>query len=409
MLVQFSFRNVLSFAEETTLDLRAVEDCEDHTYNLIDGGDESYLKVAAVYGANASGKSNLWNAFAYFRDIVMKSMDAPSQDEMTILEKNHFPYRYVEQEDQNSTFSIVLQDKKREYRYGFTYNDKKILEEHLYAGMIGDEELSAIFERDAVSGVIDFDMSVKDVCDAYKGQIPDEALFLTFFARLRNFPASFFLDLYEEINDIMVLNAEHIDMMWHKDSNIRKVLAKLLEDKKERERMLRFLKAIDVDIKNLEVEVSKSGVEIYTIHVNNEGNSYVLALDNESEGTIRCIALYIFLEKLFLTGGTLIFDELNTAFHPLLMKFFVNLFHKSRSRAQLIYTTHDTTWMQPMYFRQDQIYLVQKDEERSYLISLADFEQPLRAKDDLLESYELNYLAGVYGGIPSLGEFSFED
>lgn len=100
---------------------------------------------------------------------------------------------------------------------------------------------------------------------------------------------------------------------------------------------------------------------------------------------------------------TIFIDELNVKLHPLLLKFFIDLFYDQNSKAQLIYTTHDTTLMDKRFFRRDQIWFVQKDEYGySELSSLADF----KIRSDA--SFEKDYLAGVYGGIPTFEEFDME-
>lgn len=97
-------------------------------------------------------------------------------------------------------------------------------------------------------------------------------------------------------------------------------------------------------------------------------------------------------------------DELNVRLHPLLLKFIIDLFYEEGSAAQLIYTTHDTTLMDKKFFRRDQIWFVQKDAfGYSELMALSDFKVRADA------SFEKDYLAGVYGGIPMLGGFSMKE
>ena len=96
-------------------------------------------------------------------------------------------------------------------------------------------------------------------------------------------------------------------------------------------------------------------------------------------------------------------DELDARLHPLLLKFIVDLFYNEKSKAQLIYTTHDTTLMDKKFFRRDQVLFVQKDEDGySSLSTLSDF----KVRSDA--SFEKDYLSGVYGGIPMLKEFSMK-
>lgn len=93
MLVQFVVKNVLSFKEETILDMRAINAYNEHQSNLIDiGRKDKYLKVASIYGANASGKSNLMLAMFYFQSIVRDSLNTVKDGESSTLEGNFFPF-----------------------------------------------------------------------------------------------------------------------------------------------------------------------------------------------------------------------------------------------------------------------------------------------------------------------------
>ena len=125
---------------------------------------------------------------------------------------------------------------------------------------------------------------------------------------------------------------------------------------------------------------------------------------SESEGTIKSILFFIFARKVILYDRLIFVDELNIKLHPLLLKYMIDLFYDNSSKAQLIYTTHDTTLMDKKFFRRDQIWFVQKDEcGYSELSALSDF----KVRSDA--SFEKDYLAGVYGGIPMLQEFRMKE
>ena len=114
--------------------------------------------------------------------------------------------------------------------------------------------------------------------------------------------------------------------------------------------------------------------------------------------------LFLFVLITILTDRSMFVDELNVKLHPLLLKFIIDLFYNNNSQAQLIYTTHDTTLMDKKFFRRDQIWFVQKDEYGySQLTALSDF----KVRSDA--SFEKDYLAGVYGGIPLLKEFVLKE
>lgn len=132
MLVQFMVKNVLSFKEETVLDMTAINAYKEHESNLIENGTkEKFLRVAAIYGANASGKSNLYMAMQYFQKIIAESLNNVDNDSMTAIERYYEPFKFEEKMD-NSEFQIIEIIDDYEYKYGFEYNEKHIVAEWLY-------------------------------------------------------------------------------------------------------------------------------------------------------------------------------------------------------------------------------------------------------------------------------------
>lgn len=145
-------------------------------------------------------------------------------------------------------------------------------------------------------------------------------------------------------------------------------------------------------------------MKFFTFHKGKDREDYPLSLYFESEGTIKSIMLFIYARMAILNNRSIFVDELNIKLHPLLLKFIIDLFYDKNSTAQLIYTTHDTTLMDKKFFRRDQIWFVQKDEfGYSELSALSDF----KVRSDA--SFEKDYLAGVYGGIPLIKEFEMKE
>lgn len=395
MLVQFMLKNVLSFKEETILDMTAINAYKEHACNLIDrGGKEKYLKVAAIYGANASGKSNLYLAMSYFQGMIVESLNNVDDETETALEKYYMPFSFDEG-CENSEFQIVEILDEYEYRYGFAYNNEYIAEEWLYRKDIRTNRTSTIFERAA--DTVDFGASVRKECDLYKEQIPAETLVLSFFNRLK-LKTEVFRRIYTGIGETLVVPADFCE-----DTGLlEKYLPKLIDH--EKDKLVQFLTAIDSGIKDLYYEEKEKDIIFATIHKGKKGEEYALPLYYESEGTIKSIMLFIYARAAILGSKSLFVDELNVKLHPLLLKFIIDLFYVDNSQAQLIYTTHDTTLMDKKFFRRDQIWFVQKDEfGYSELVSLSDY----KVRSDA--SFEKDYLAGVYGGIPFLNEFHMKE
>lgn len=395
MLVQFMLKNVLSFKEETILDLTAINAYKEHPCNLIDiGGKEKFLRVAAIYGANASGKSNLHIAMTFFQKIIAKSLDNVDDGERTAIANYYIPFSFEKENDENSEFQIVEILDGFEYTYGFEYNAEYIAAEWLYRKNLNTNRTVTIFERTTES--VEFGATVRKDCDLYREQLPLETLALSFFNKLK-LKTTIFKDVYSGIMDTLVVPANFCE-----DTRILEDFLPSVIDY-EKAKLLAFLNAIDTGIIDISYDDSEKDIRFFTAHKGKDRVDYDLNLYNESEGTIKSILLYIYARAAIENGKSMFVDELNVKLHPLLLKFIIDLFYEQTSMAQLIYTTHDTTLMDKKFFRRDQIWFVQKDEYGySELCSLSDF----KVRSD--SSFEKDYLAGVYGGIPFLKEFEMK-
>ena len=395
MLVQFMAKNVLSFKDEAVLDMTAINAYKEHPCNVIDiGMKEKYLRVAAIYGANASGKSNLYFAMHYFQRIIIESLNNVDESGKTALEKYYSPF-FFEENKGNSEFQIIMILDEFEYKYGFEYNAECIVTEWLYRKNLKTNRTATIFER--ATNMVEFGVSVRKECDAYKEQIPKETLVLSFFNKLK-MKSDVIKNVYAGIMSILVIPTD----LCENTGMLETLLPRVIDE--EKEKLTEFLSAIDTGIKDIEYDDSEKKPVFYTAHTGKDGKRYLLNLYNESEGTIKSILLFIYARTAILTDRSIFVDELNVKLHPLLLKFIVDLFYEEKSKAQLICTTHDTTLMDKKFFRRDQIWFVQKDEYGySELSSLSDF----KIRSDA--SFEKDYLAGVYGGIPFIKEFAVKE
>ena len=394
MLIQFKIKNIFSFKEETIFDMTAISAYKEHDSNLIDiGGKEKFLRVAAIYGANASGKSNFILAMKLFRQIVIESLNNVDKFDISILEKYSVPFSFDENKD-NSEFEIIQIMDNNEYRYGFEYNSKCIVSEWLYEKSLDTNRTKIIFERTTDS--MDLGASIRKECSIYKEQIPSNALALSFFNRLK-LNTDIFNKVYSVIVDIYIFSSINFESSDFLDT----FLPDFIDDENTKKELLEFLSAIDTGIQDINYYTIEKEIHFTTSHKGKNDKLYSLDLRNESEGTIRSIMLFMHSQAIIYSNGVILIDELNVKLHPLLLKFIIDLFYNNDSTAQLIYTTHDTTLMDKKFFRRDQIWFVQKDElGHSDLCALSDY----KVRSDA--SFEKDYLSGVYGGIPFLKEFS---
>lgn len=400
MLVQFTLKNVLSFRDETVLDMTAINAYKEHEYNLIQYEAEKFLKVAAIYGANASGKSNLQQAMTLFNSIIIESFNNTAEtigdSGLTVLEKYYVPFSF-EPDQKNSEFQMIFISDIFEYRYGFEYNSSCIAAEWLYRKNKRTNRTVTVFER--TTSDITFGATVRKECDKYKKQLPKETLALSFFNRL-TLKSDLFKTVYDNCLSTFAVSSDFCE----NTELLNDLLPPLLKKKDTTRELLHFLSSIDTGIKDIDYDDTEKEIRFYTFHLGKDGNIYPLNLFVESEGTIKSIVIYIFAKMAILNNRALFIDELNTKLHPLLLKFIIDLFYVPDSTAQLLYTTHDTTLMDKKFFRRDQIWFVQKDAfGYSELTALSDF----KVRSDA--SFEKDYLAGVYGGIPLLKDFSMKE
>lgn len=395
MLIQFMLKNFLSFKEEIVLDMTAINAYKEHPYNLINyNTKEKLLKVAAIYGANASGKSNLYLGMFYFQRIIAESLNNVDDEGSKAISEYYAPFLF-EKELENTEFQIIEVIDNYEYKYGFEYNDQRIISEWMYRKNNETNRMATIFERDRDN--VKFGASVKKECNIYKEQIPSETLILSFFNRLK-LKNDIFTSVYKEIMNILVADTD-----FYEDYRIiEKFLPEIID--RDRKGLIQFLSAIDTGIKDIGYTKNDQEISFYTLHFDKDGNKFPMNLFSESQGTLKSIVIYMYAKVAILNDRLMFIDELNVKLHPLLLKFIIDLFYNVNSRAQLIYTTHDTTLLDKKFFRRDQIWFVQKDEEgHSKLVALSDF----KVRSDA--SFEKDYLAGVYGGIPMLKEFSLRE
>jgi AAA15 family ATPase/GTPase len=380
--------------------MRAVASYKEHPYNLIgENNGNALLKVVSIYGANASGKSNFVDAYGYFRQLVRDSFVKNNKDQdESVLESFFYPFFFDEESFENDTeFEATYHLGENEYRYGFVYTPKCIKYEWLYKRSLSTGRQSRIIER--VGNKIELGSSVKKSCEKYLDDIDADVLALSFLSSLK-LKTHVFTETAYCISDILPLSFAREDQT---ESMIDRYFEKDF-DEEEKPHLLSFLKGIDVGIKDIEVSKNKDKIAITTFHKGVSGELYPMDFDIESDGTRRAIAIYSLVRIAALYGKGLMLDEFNSQLHPLLQKYIVDLFYEANTEGQLIYTTHDTTLLDKQFMRRDQIWFVSKDEEgKSSLYSLADF----KIRND--KSFGKDYLGGIYGAIPILNKFSFQE
>lgn len=409
MLIQFNFKNYNSFRDEAILDLSATKMTE-FSDRVVSVGSEKILPVAAIYGANASGKSNVYSAFEYMSKYVINSFKY-GDEEKDFEDIRPKPFLFDASSESADTcfeiyFTVPGDEKERTYNYGFCIGQTGITEEWLNYKAKTARKYSSIFYRD--SETLDLTGIPKASRENIEVALEKQVLIVSLGAKLRVAKCKLVRDWF--------LNNEFADF-----GNIvtnfflSHVLPKgFVTDETVRKNVVNYFSSFDETIRGFEVtqlppqEDSKE--ERYLIDALHKkiGSDEMakIPLSSESAGTLKMFALYPELQEVLQNGGVFCIDELNARLHPLLVRNFVLTFLNPEinvNHAQLIFTTHDTWQLSNQLLRRDEIWFTEKDEVGvSTLYSLADFvdEDGSRIRKD--ESYEKNYLLGKYGAIPSL-------
>lgn len=417
MLIEFRVENHRSLRDEHALTMtsEALGDTDDARPRVVAGTRDKLLPVAAIYGANASGKTNMVAALAYMAQAVRDShrrwspIDGVPRD----------PFAWGKHRQHPSLYEVTFVLEGVRYQYGFVVDDEAVVEEWLHAWP--KEHKQRWFERDRQR--FRFGDKFEGNNKTIEKSTRPNALFLStavqfnhalcrdafqWFDGLRthNLPVgrrasrpfeSFVLDLALRLQDVTTdsedptdlalrrLSDQFVELMRRADLGIHKIRIKLDEQANGNPLMT-----------NYELQ-----------HRPNDDSSW-LPLEEESRGTKSMFALGLLSLHVLLQGNTLLVDELEASLHPALARVLIEQFQDPEINprgAQLIFTTHDSqligNTVGPPVLRRDQIWFTEKDAEgATKLYPLTDY-QPRKA-----ENLERGYLQGRYGAIPFLGDLT---
>ncbi|PKM52615.1 MAG: ATP-binding protein [Firmicutes bacterium HGW-Firmicutes-7] len=408
MLIQFNFSNFKSYLNETTLDLSSTNLSELKSNTINYKKNEEYLKAISIYGSNASGKSNVLDAFQQMKFWVLKSFVLSTERKVIPLKRFQFSEFG---KNGNSLFEAFFTVDDKEYQYGYSLDEKSIQSEWLYKRNFKfKNKYELVFERENQK----FNLSTKlNKTKDLISSMNEKTLLVTLLSSLKIDDA---INVSKWFEDTEVINFGDTTFEFMVSRSLPKVD---FLNEAEYKRFIDFLKAIDLGIQGVRIEkvdnvnedMERNGerYKIYTQHRNIDNNDFEeIPLNDESSGTVKMISLYYFLNEALEKGKTLFVDEMDAKLHPLLTRYIINLFQDSDSNnnnAQLIFTTHDTNTLNKELFRRDQIWFAEKNDKGiSELFSLAEYKIN-NAKIRKDASYNKDYLGGRYGAIPNLSLF----
>lgn len=427
MFVQFSFKNYLSFKDEATLSMLAAK-IKSKDKNLDKRAvfnafpDIDLLKAGVIYGANGSGKSNVFSALSFMKKMVINSSKESQADE----DINVLPFKLNPRfEDEPSSFEMKFIINNKLYEYTFAAVRDKITSETLSVIEKNKNEV-VLFNRDTKG--INAHKEFKEGIGLEK-RTRKNALFLSVCANFDGEVSKSIIRWFRKIRIIQGMS----------DIGYLPFTVKLLDDENKRKKIKSIIDMFDLDIVNISksqgdrVEKKESelldaifttikkdsrfkdislpkhdplGVATTHNRFNDEGVfvdtiNFELG-ENESEGTKKLIALAGPLMDTFDNSYILFIDEFDARLHPLITKKIIRMFNSldiNKNNAQLVVATHDTNLLDKDELRRDQIWFAEKDSlGGSHLKQLVEY----KVRNDA--SYRKGYFEGDFGAIPMLGD-----
>lgn len=412
MLIQFSVKNFTSFKDKQVFSMEAGTG-DENIENIINA-DERILKSTALYGANASGKTNLIKAFSAAIMMIRLSNNRQPGEKLMQME----PFAFDDKtKNEPCEFEFIFYANNNKYVYGFKADKDKVYEEYLYQYF--SAKATRIFERTNCNEY-KFLQVDEGKLNSIKDQNLDNKLFLatatTWNYEKTKAPYLWFAQLIDTYSGGMLLN-DFVLESYNKDESmeLKKFTLKLLEeadiiikdfnvDVVEHEldnNMAMFIKSLNIPAQL--APQKQRDVNIIMTHEiiddNNHKKEYSINYNNESSGTQILFSMAPILKQVFENGKIIIIDELERSLHPSLVEMIIKFFHNpeiNKGNAQLIFNTHDTNLLSLDLFRRDQIWFAEKDPKKgaTELYPLDDFS--VRKTENI----QKGYLNGRYGAIP---------
>jgi uncharacterized protein len=423
MLLRFRFSNFRSFRTEQDLSMisGAFSDRAE-TVSHPSGIDEGVLPVAAIYGANASGKTNVILAMQFMRDAVRNSHARWEPDEAIELQP------FAGESSSPATFSADFLLKGVRYQYGFSLSTEAVLEEWMYAYPLGKKQTWFARKRNKP---ISFSAKLQGDNRTIERLTRPNSLFLSAAAQ----------NNHDALSPVYTWFSRSLSFVIGKPSITSQRARTLYRDADLRQKIAQLLSLADLgitdlsiqemawpeDLKDIVARVDSIEAELTALRkaapetdmvlppgeqlrevqfLHRIGNSTLpFGEDQESKGTIAFLCLLDPVIRALTKGGVVCVDELDDSLHPLLAIEIIRLFSdikKNPASAQLIFNTHDTNLLSAGVLRRDQIWFTEKERDgTSQLYPLTNF-KPRRQ-----ENLENGYLQGRYGAIPFLNPDSF--
>ena len=398
MLVNFTVGNFRSFKEKRTLSMEAAN-IKEFADSVINQEGRQILPLAALYGANSGGKSNLLKAMKVFVDMVRNSFIKMNSNDRFQIE----PFMLDGVSGVRPSFfeiEIISNTTKNYYRYGFEATAEAVVAEWLYKRTQKREVCLFLRENNTIEPTKLFaegkgienrarpNSLFLSVCDSFNGQIAH--------------------DITSTISPMLVMSAVNHDEIYE--------ATKILHwnmNQQYLNQMSEMFRNLDVGFSYFEIphdEMLAKAVKAFTYHNKYDAEGNIIGkvrftmLNNESQGTNKLFDMMFVILFTLQNGSLLAFDEFDCKLHPLITAYIIQLFNNPKyntGHGQLVFATHDSNLLSAKCLRRDEVWFVEKDkQEASDLYSLVEFKDADGVKVRNDRSFEKDYIKGRYGAIP---------
>lgn len=429
MILELKIKNFLSFKDEVTLSFEATKDKTFEEYQVVEVAPNTrILRMAVVYGANASGKSNLLYAFEYLREFwfsTTENKDAKTGVTPFLLDK--------QTPKEPSEFSLTFFIGHTKHLYNLVIDEQKVLAEKLY--IYPGTQPALIFDRRLNGTVSDITFNTKRI------KISEQAKEAITMKCLTNMSV---LAAYNQVN-ISIPEMDAVTHWMKTQYNLPSIYSRswlvdysenlLKKSEEAKKRLLHFLAKADfniIDINTEEIEkkvtkedlsyilhnttnltedelerlkkdktinVTKTAFKHKIINADNTVDYYTLPKSLQSDGTLRTFGLAGAISQLIERNAFLAIDEIESSLHPRLIEFILEDFFKQKSQSQLLLTTHyDGLLEEDDLLRKDSIWFTNKKQDGSTdVYSLTEFKGLNR-----ISSLQKAYKYGKFGAVPKM-------
>lgn len=406
-LSYFSVENLYSFGNKVEFSMESIKDKSDRS------------PIAVLYGANASGKTNLIKSINMLKKLIITSATFQMGEELPI-----FPFKLLETTP--TIFEIIFLSSGIKYSYYLKLNKERILKEYLYESPKGRQ--AKIFHREFNEETnrykYEYNKEVKSLLSSIEGKCLKNKLFFSTLAewtdidRIVN-PYMFFKknlttngNSGSQLEDVF-----SAAKLIEKDKQIKELFLEILEEinpgivdiisKTEKKKMLleELSPDIPMELKMFMRQKESNLLELKTVY----SNGMILDFEEESHGVQKIVKILVPIIKILKEGGVLLLDELETTLYPIIAEKILSLFSNreiNRNGAQIIFSTQDINLLNFNILRKDQIWFLQRTKETEFMSLLYSLANIKGIRKD--ENIKKNYINGKYSQVPSFSNNSLE-